>query len=114
MYRAAFLMERMIEDDFIEIAERELGELQNTHIEFEETEDDMWRLKESDTPEQQAHNRKVFARAREIEEQMWEELWSILEGQKMSHFEMFQDKAKDKENAWDNWFDGSDLRGWWD
>ena len=39
---------------------------------------------------------------------------SILEGQKMSHFKMFQDKAEDKENAWDNWFDGSDLRGWWD
>jgi len=71
-------------------------------------------LKDSDTPEQQAHNRKVFARAREIESQMWTELWTILEGQKASHFDVFLDKAEDKNGAWNNWFDGSGLRGWWD
>ena len=115
MYRAAFLMERMIEDDFIEIAERELGELQNTHIEFEPADKEgFWQLKDSDTPEQRIHNRKVFTRAREIEEQMWIELWSILQGQNTSHFDVFKDKSKDPEQAWDNWFDGSGLRGWWD
>jgi len=115
MWRAAKLMEHFIEDNFIELAEAELGELQNTKFEFEPADEEgYWRLKDSDTPEQQAHNRKVFARAHEIESQMWTELWTILEGQKASHFDVFLDKAEDKNGAWNNWFDGSGLRGWWD
>ena len=45
---------------------------------------------------------------------MWVELWDILKGQTHSHFEVFLDKSKDKEKAYENWFDGSGLRGWWD
>jgi hypothetical protein len=115
MYRAAFLMERFIEDDFIELAEQELGELKNTKIEFEPADKEgFWQLKESDTPEEKEHNRKVFDRAREIEEQMWVELWTILQGQNHTQFQMFADKSENKDEAWDNWFDGSGLRGWWD
>jgi uncharacterized protein VirK/YbjX len=116
MRRAAELIQHMLDDDFIELAEKELGELQNTELAFEPAPDKegYWQLKDSDTPEQRAHNRKVFDRAREIEDTMWVELWTILEGQKMSQFDMFKDKSKDPQNAWDNWFDGSGLRGWWD
>jgi hypothetical protein len=116
MYRAAFIMERFIEDDFIEIAEQELGELVHHKFEFEDVPDKPGysRLVDNETPEEKEHNSKVFKRAREIESQMWKELWTILEGQNHSHFEVFLDKSKDKKNAWDNWFDGSGLRGWWD
>jgi hypothetical protein len=116
MYYAAFIMERFIEDDFIEIAEQELGELVHHKFEFEDVPDKPGysRLVDNETPEEKEHNSKVFKRAREIESQMWKELWTILEGQNHSHFEVFLDKSKDKKNAWDNWFDGSGLRGWWD
>ena len=116
MYRAAFIMERFIEDDFIEIAEQELGEIVHRKFEFEDVPDKpgFCQLVDNETPEDKEHNSKVFKRAREIESQMWKELWTILEGQNHSHFEVFLDKSKDKKNAWDNWFDGSGLRGWWD
>jgi hypothetical protein len=116
MYRAAYLMERFIKDDFIELAENELGEIVLHDLEFEPVPDrpGCSRLVDKDTPEEKEHNRKVFDRAREIEEQMWTELWTILEGQKTSHYEVFQHKSADPDNAWDNWFDGSGLRGWWD
>ena len=85
-------------------------------FEFEDVPDKpgFCQLVDNETPEEKEHNSKVFKRAREIEEQMWTELWDILKGQTHSHFEVFLDKSKDKEKAWDNWFDGSGLRGWWD
>jgi hypothetical protein len=109
MYRAAFLMERFIGEDFIELAERELGDLVIHGFEFEPVPDKPGysRLVDKETPEEKEHNGKVFARAREIEEQMWNELWSILQGQNYTHLS--------KENqSWDEWFDGSGLNSWWD
>jgi hypothetical protein len=116
MYRAAYLMERFIKDDFIELAENELGEIVHHGFEFEPVPDrpGSSQLVDKETPEEKEHNSKVFARASEVEEQMWTELWTILEGQKTSHYEVFQHKSADPDNAWDNWFDGSGLRGWWD
>ncbi len=58
-------------------------------------------LIDKDTPEQKAHNRKVFVRARQIEDEEWKELWNILKGTKNSR--------KFNKN-----YDGSDMRGWWD
>jgi hypothetical protein len=116
MYRAAYLMERFIEDDFTELAEKELGNLICNGFEFEPVPDQPGysRLVDKDTPEEKEHNSKVFARAREMEEHMWVELWAILQGQNHTQFQMFADKAENKDEAWDNWFDGSGLRGWWD
>jgi hypothetical protein len=109
MYRAAFLMERFIEDDFIELAEQELGKLVIHGFEFEPVPDKPGysRLVDKETPEEKEHNNKVFERAREIEEQMWNELWTIIQGQNLKHF-------RDKDQDWDEWFDGSGLKSWWD
>ena len=109
MYRAAFLMERFIEDDFTELAEQELGKLIIHGFEFEPVPDKPGysRLVDKETPEEKEHNNKVFERAREIEYQMWVELWTILQGQNYTHLS--------KENqSWDEWFDGSGLNSWWD
>ena len=88
MRRVLELLNNNREDNYIERAEQELGEIQNSGGWFEDIED---------TPAQKKHNRKVFVRARQIEQQEWKELWSLLEGTK-----------KSKE------YDGSDIRGWWD
>jgi len=118
MRRAAYLMERFIEEDFIELAEQELGKLVIYGFEFEEVPDKPGysRLVDKETPEEKEHNSNVFARSREIEDQMWAELWTILKGQEYSDFDKIKGdtKMKEQDDLYNNWFDGSGLRGWWD
>ena len=116
MRRAIELIKNYNEDNYIEMAEKEIGKLVLHDWEFEEVEDKPGysRLVDNDTEEEKDHNRKVFERAREIEEKEWSELFTILKGRPSPEYQMFLDKSEDKKSAWDNWFDGSDMRGWWD
>lgn len=108
MRRVVELIKNYNNDLYIEMAEAELGEVIHHPWEFEDVPDrpGFSQLVDKDTPEEKEHNRKVFARAREIGEAEWAELWSILKGQDHSKF--------DPEKDWTEQFDGSDLRGWWD
>jgi hypothetical protein len=56
-------------------------------------------LIDNDTEEDKKHARKVYKRARVIEDTEWKELWDIFKGKKFTTWEKY---------------DGSDLRGWWD
>jgi hypothetical protein len=116
MRRAIELIKNYNESNYIEMAEKELGNLILRDWEFEDIEDKpgYTRLVDKDTKEEKAHNRKVFDRANEIEEKEWKELFEILKGQNYSHYQMFHDKSEDKEKSFDNWFDGSGIKGWWD
>ena len=118
MLRAADIMERFIEDDFLELAEKELGEVICHGFDFEPVPDKPGysRMLNRETDEEKEHNSKVFARSGEIEDQMWAELWTILKGQDYSDFDKIKGDAKWKEQdeLYKNWFDGSGLRGWWD
>ena len=116
MRRAIELIKNYNEDNYIEMAEKELGELVLHEWEFEDVEGKPGysRLVDNDTEEEKDHNRKVFERAQEIEESEWNELFTILKGRPSPEFQMFLDKSENKESAWDNWFDGSGMRGWWD
>jgi len=89
MVRAAYLMERFIEDDFLELAEKELGEVICHGFDFEPVPDKPGysRMVDKETDEEKEHNSNVFARSREIEDQMWAELWTILKGQEYSDFD---------------------------
>jgi hypothetical protein len=90
------------------MSEKELGEIVHHDWEFEPVEDKPGysRLVDKDTDEEKIHNRKVFDRAREIERQEWDELFTILKGQDYTKF--------DKDVDWDEQFDGSGIKGWWD
>lgn len=110
MKRAIELLERIRgEISYIEMAEKELGTLRMNPIEFKESEDrpGSYELIDNDTPEEKEHNKKIFDRANEIEEEEWKELWEIFKGQDISEF-----KSGDKE--WDEWYDGSGMKHWWD
>jgi hypothetical protein len=105
----------------IERAEKELGKLILSDWEFEESEDHPGSmvLKDTETEEENAHNRKVFARANEIEEEEWKLLWEIIKGQDHQAYINKYQKIKestpeDEMHAYDDWFDGSGMRGWWD
>jgi hypothetical protein len=116
MRRAIELIKNYNESNYIEMAESELGPLALHEWEFEPVPDkpEYSRIIDRDTEEEKIHNRKVFDRAREIEEKEWKELFEILKGQSHTEYQMFLDKSENKSNAWDNWFDGSGIKGWWD
>jgi hypothetical protein len=113
MWRAAKLIEHFIEENFVELAEQELGEITVHDFEFEDAPDHpgCYQLVNNDTPEEREHSTKVFARAREIEESMWSELWDILKGQDPAEIKSLPETD---EKAYDKWFNGTGLRGWWD
>ena len=100
MRRALELLKHNLDDDYIQRAELELGELTHKSIEFEPIEgSDSYRLVDTDTPAEKKHARKVYKRARVIEDKEWKELWDIFKGKPFTTWEKY---------------DGSDLRGWWD
>ena len=101
MRRALELLKHKLDDDYVERAEGELGELSRNPIEFEPVEgkEGLYSMVDNDTPAQKRHAKKVYKRARVIEEMEWKELWDIFKGKKFTTWEKY---------------DGSDLRGWWD
>lgn len=101
MRRALELLKHKLDDDYIERAEGELGELSRNPIEFEPVEgkEGLYSMVDNDTPAEKRHAKKVYKRARVIEEKEWKELWDIFKGKKFTTWEKY---------------DGSDLRGWWD
>ena len=101
MRRALELLRNNKEDNYTAKAEAELGELVMHDWEFEETDNGNYRLLDKDTAEEKAHNRKVFQRAKEIEDAEWKELWEIFKGTRYS-------KRYGKK------YDGTDMRSWWD
>jgi hypothetical protein len=113
MWRAAKLMEHFIEENFVELAEEELGELIMNGFEFKDAPDHpgCYQLVDNDTPEEKDHNTKVFTRANEIEESMWSELCDILKGQNPAEI---KSSPETTEKEYDEWYDGSGLRNWWD
>ena len=109
MKQAIQLLKNVRSDQYTKRAEEELGELKNS--------DWLWNGRE-DTQEEKNHNRNVFKRAREIEDLEWKELWSIIHGQDMKEYsEIYNsktDEEKEEGGVWNDWFDGSGLKGWWD
>jgi len=120
MRRAIQLIKNYNQDLYIEMAEKELGKLNLYDWEFETVPDspDLKRLVDKETEEEKEHNRKVFVRAREIGESEWNELWQIFKGQDNKEYqklkETLTEEQKREEDQYYKWFDGSDLRGWWD
>ena len=120
MRRAVELIKNYNEDLYIDMAEAELGKLVLHDWNFVPVEgkEDLFELEDKDTAEEKAHNRKVFDRAREIGEQEWTELWQILKGQDYREYDAFyqakSDEEKKREDHYDNWFNGTGMRGWWD
>jgi len=114
--RAIKLLDNRLNDNYIEQAEEILGKLPNNSFEFEKTEDGNYRLVDNDSKEEKEHSRKVFKLAQSIDDREWRELWNIFKGQSMLDYKKFKKTLTKEEQAtaYDNWFNGSDMRGWWD
>ncbi len=120
MRRAIQLIKNYNQDLYIEMAEKELGKLNLYDWDFEPVPDKpgFTQLVDKETEDKKEHNRKVFERAREIGESEWNELWQIFKGQDNEEYqklkETLTEEQKQEEDQYYKWFDGSDLRGWWD
>lgn len=114
--RAIQLLENRLNDNYIEQAEKELGELVMRDWEFEPTETGTYTLKDNESKEEREHNSKVFRLAASIDDKEWRELWNIFKGQSNLDYKKYVKTLPKEEqsNAWDMWFNGSDMRGWWD
>jgi hypothetical protein len=111
--RAIEILNHQVNDDYIALAEEKLGSTVNHSYGIfgdKDEEDEPLEIKEM--------NRKIFALSSELEEQEWDELFTILRGQNHNAYVMLCDKAKEEgdinRDIWDQWFDGSGMRGWWD
>lgn len=117
MQRVIQLIKNVEEDNYIAAAEAELGEIFHHPLEFEDVPDlpGYFQLVDKNTEEENAHNRKVYDRADEIEKEEWDELFAILKGRdyKAYHATLTEEDKMNPDN-YDNWFDGSGLKGWWD
>jgi hypothetical protein len=102
MERLIHIMKTIEKDDFIELAEKELGEIKHRPFEFEDVPDKPGysRLVDNETDEEKEHKRKVFKRSHELEEEYWDEMVKIIRGQK--GLKNYDD------------YDGTGMRGWWD
>ena len=80
MRRALELIRNNREDNYLERAEAELGPISRWDWEL----DADGVMIDRDTPDQKQHNRRVFERARKLEEKEWKELWQIIKGTKYS------------------------------
>ena len=106
--RVIEIIKSLEESNYIKRAEDQIGELRG--VEF-------WEDKE-DTPEDKEHNKKVFDLSTKIEEDEWEELFTILRGQNHEEYiKMMQAQSEEekwKTDLWTKWFDGSGMKHWWD
>jgi hypothetical protein len=114
--RAIKLLNNRLNDNYIDQAEAQLGKLFLKEPEFEPTENGLYRLIDNQTKEETAHNVKVFRLASTIDDREWRELWNTFKGQSMIDFKKYMKELPKEEqtNAWEMWYNGSDMRGWWD
>ena len=105
-----------MDDNYISQAEAQLGQLFLKEPEFEPTENGLYRLIDNQTKEETAHNVKVFKLSSTIDDREWRELWNIFKGQSILDFKKHMKTLpkEDQSKAWEIWYNGSDMRGWWD
>ena len=114
--RAIQLLDNRLNDTYIDQAEAELGELHLKPLESEDLGNGTSRLLDTNTKEENEHNRRVFKLASTIDDREWRELWNIFKGQSILDYKKhFKTIPKEEQaDGWNNWFNGSDMRGWWD
>ena len=114
--RSITILENIIKDQYIGLAEKEKGTEVNIDHMFEEETEDISRK-----------NRDIFDLAQKMEEEEWTELFRLLRGQDHEDYKSLMKKINSKEETkepldewelqndhWNKWFDGSGMKGWWD
>jgi len=116
--RAIKLIDNRLNDNYIDQAEAELGKLHLKPFESEDLGNGSSRLLDTNTKEENEHNRRVFKLASTIDDREWRELWNIFKGQSILDYKKLLKTIPTEEqktrDVWNEWYNGSDMRGWWD
>jgi len=114
--RAIQLLNNRLNDNYIDQAEKEFGKLHLKPLEFEDLGNGTSRLLDINTKEENEHNKRVFKLASTIDDREWRELWNIFKGQSILDYKKHLKTIPTEEQSdeWNKWFNGSDMRGWWD
>jgi hypothetical protein len=117
--RVLELLRHKLDDDYVDRAELKLGKVNWKPIEFKPTKNGLYEMIDNETPAERKHLRKVFQYASKLENEEWAEIWETIGGnQSISEYKKLL-KGKTpaellKHNLWNEWYNGSDMRGWWD
>lgn len=103
MRRTVELLDHHVNGSFLELAEIELGFEYNTTHSFDD--------EAPEQPEVKAANRLISDRSDAMEAETWIELMDLLKGQDIAEL---RNAKTDERDTYDEWFDGSGLRQWWD
>jgi len=114
--RAIKLLNNRLNDNYIDQAEAELGKLHLKPLEFEDLGNGTSRLLDTNTKEENEHNKRVFKLSSTIDDREWRELWNIFKGQSILDYKKHLKTIpkEEQEDEWNKWYNGSDMRGWWD
>jgi len=106
MRRACEILQNHIDDNYITMAQNILGNVCECEYKFVPLEDrpDSYSYEDNLTEEQRKSNHEVFLKSRELEVKEWEEFCEIIKGQ----------GGFSKEDNYEEKFDGSGLKNWWD
>lgn len=109
MKRLSYLLDVLLNHDYIELAEKELGPLPKTKYWFVPTAEnpDYFEMKNDRSEAEEELTIKIYDCAREIEAEHWAEICRIIQGP--DYKALFGDDFN-----WDRDYDGTDLRAWWD
>lgn len=109
--RAREILKNMEDDNYQERAEEILGlQIIRQNIIWEKNSqgENFTGTFEKISEQESETNKKIIDLALKIEEDEWCEFCRILQGQRQEDF-----KGKTREE-WEEWFDGSGMKGWWD
>jgi hypothetical protein len=98
---AMYIIDCILEDPYLDDAEAQLG------IDFMDTTD-------------ANEAKKVVDLSHELANRDWKRLWEIFEGQNYNEYIMLLDRYNVQSqfedghtDVWAKWFNGTDMRGWW-
>lgn len=116
--RAIEIINNINNYNYLSLAELEIGTLYQSDWIFEDVGSDLYKLKDTLTEFQKAHNKKVYDLSHKIEKDEWVELWNIMKGQNYEDYILYEscltEKEKKSTDQYYKWFDGSGMNGWWD
>lgn len=120
MQRAIELLNYHINDDFIELAEKQLGKkiIVKWNFEFDEKFEGFTKLSGNETEEETRNNTEIYELTEKLRIDTWNELFLILKGQDIKEYtELYKQSTieeRTNDDFWYKWFDGSGIQGWWD
>jgi len=117
MRRAIQLMDHILEGDFIRLAEQEIGrEVIHRPWSFKPDETGKFSTLEfNETEKEKKLNKEIYDKSDEIEKAQWKELWTIIQGQDHENFKATDPDDREKSiEEYEDWYDGSGMKGWWD